>query len=61
MFRYELLLDALQRCDPVTATDESRAVEELGLKPRLVRGSARNFKVTYPEDLVLADQILRAG
>lgn len=60
MFRYRLLVDALTRCDPVTATDESRAVEELGLKPRLVRGSARNFKVTYPEDLVLAEQILRA-
>lgn len=60
MFRYRLLVDALQGCDPVTATDESRAVEALGLKPRLVRASAANFKVTYPEDLALAERILCA-
>ena len=60
MFRYQLLVDALQQCDPVAATDESRAVEHLGFRPRLVRGSARNFKVTYPEDLRLANQILQA-
>jgi 2-C-methyl-D-erythritol 4-phosphate cytidylyltransferase len=27
--------------------------------PKLVRGSAANVKITYPEDLVLAAAILR--
>jgi 2-C-methyl-D-erythritol 4-phosphate cytidylyltransferase len=60
MFRYGLLRRALQsaldRGSPVT--DEASAVEALGLAPRLVTGSLRNFKVTYPEDLELAGLIL---
>jgi 2-C-methyl-D-erythritol 4-phosphate cytidylyltransferase len=39
-------------------TDEASAVEALGLSPRLVLGSERNVKVTYPEDLALAELIL---
>ena len=60
MFRYRLLLEALRGADPDLATDEARAVEGLGLKPKLVMGDARNIKVTYPEDLALADLILRS-
>ena len=59
MFRYRLLLEALRATDPAVATDEARAIETLGLKPRLVMGSTRNIKVTYPEDLVLATLILK--
>jgi 2-C-methyl-D-erythritol 4-phosphate cytidylyltransferase len=32
----------------------------LGLQPRLVQGSARNVKVTYPADFELAEAILRS-
>jgi 2-C-methyl-D-erythritol 4-phosphate cytidylyltransferase len=60
MFRYRVLLEALRGADPAAVTDEASAIERLGLKPRLVTGSARNIKVTYPEDLVLAEQILRS-
>ena len=35
------------------------AVERLGLRPRLVEGSAANIKVTAPGDLRLAEAILR--
>lgn len=41
-------------------TDEASAVELAGLAPRLVPGSAQNFKVTYPEDFALAEAILKA-
>ena len=58
MFRYRLLLEALRTTDPAAATDEARAVEQLGLRPKLVMGDARNIKVTYPDDLDLAAQIL---
>jgi 2-C-methyl-D-erythritol 4-phosphate cytidylyltransferase len=58
MFRYRLLIEALRAADPAVATDEARAVEGLGLKPRLVMGDTRNIKVTLPEDLALAELIL---
>jgi 2-C-methyl-D-erythritol 4-phosphate cytidylyltransferase len=41
-------------------TDEASAMERLGLSPRLVAGSAQNFKVTYPADFALAEAILRS-
>jgi len=59
MFRYGHLIEALRRADPEAATDEARAIEGLGLKPRLVLGETCNLKVTYPEDLDMAELILR--
>ncbi len=58
MFRYGLLMRALEGADLAAITDEASAVEALGLSPRLVQGSERNIKVTYPEDLALAELIL---
>ena len=59
MFRAGLLADALRKArGPVT--DEASAVEQMGLKPRLVAGSRENLKVTYPEDLAIAEAILKA-
>lgn len=59
MFRLGLLQRALAQTG-VEVTDESSAIEALGLAPRLVSGSAQNFKVTYPEDFALAEAVLRA-
>jgi 2-C-methyl-D-erythritol 4-phosphate cytidylyltransferase len=56
MFRHGLLLEALGRT--ARLSDEAGAVEALGLKPKLVRGSSTNLKVTYTEDLQLAQTIL---
>jgi 2-C-methyl-D-erythritol 4-phosphate cytidylyltransferase len=58
MFRAGLLLQALQRARGLV-TDEASAVEQMGLKPRLVAGSRANIKVTWPEDLTMAETILR--
>lgn len=57
MFRYAMLRRALETTDDVT--DESSAIEALGLQPRLVEGSSRNFKVTLPQDVLLAEMYLR--
>lgn len=57
MFRYGVLKEALEKCRAVT--DESGAIEALGLRPRLVPADATNLKVTYPADLVMAALILR--
>lgn len=56
MFRTGLLAQALSLAPG--ATDEASAVEKMGLKPRLVLGSRQNLKVTYPEDVAIAEAIL---
>jgi 2-C-methyl-D-erythritol 4-phosphate cytidylyltransferase len=57
MFRIGSLLDALELAGDAV-TDESSAIEAMGLSPKLVVGSAQNFKVTYPEDFALAQAVL---
>ncbi len=57
MFRAGLLAQALQQCRAVT--DEASAVEAMGLHPKLVAGDASNFKVTYPQDLLMAELLLK--
>lgn len=59
MFRSGLLLQALHDAKR-SVTDEAQAIEQLGLRPRLVLGSRENLKVTYPEDLAIAEAILKA-
>lgn len=59
MFRYRLLVEALRAAGPAAVTDEAGAIENLGLHPKLVMGNVRNFKVTYPQDLALAELILK--
>ena len=57
MFRAGLLAQSLQRAQG-RVTDEASAVEQMGLRPRLVAGSRENLKVTYAEDLAIAEAIL---
>ena len=59
MFRYGLLCQALEQAPDVT--DEAGAVEALGLQPKLVTGSPRNFKVTLPHDVALAELFLEGS
>ena len=62
MFRLGLLRDALAAHTAsgfVGITDEASAMEAAGHQPLLVRGSAQNLKVTYPEDFALAEAILK--
>lgn len=59
MFRCGLLHDALLQAG-ANVTDEASAVEHAGYSPLLVRGSAHNLKVTYPEDFALARALLMA-
>lgn len=60
MFRVGLLTQALEQAlvDGFVVTDEASAVEHVGLRPKLVEGSADNIKVTRPEDLALAEFFL---
>lgn len=56
MFRHGTLLRAIGGAGG--ATDEASAVEALGLRPRLVPGSLRNLKVTFPGDAAIAERLL---
>ncbi|WP_322880282.1 2-C-methyl-D-erythritol 4-phosphate cytidylyltransferase [Pandoraea sputorum] len=60
MFRLGMLRHALEDALAAGAevTDEASAIERMGHAPKLVRGSLRNFKVTYPEDFALAEAFL---
>ena len=63
MYRLGLLHDALAAqaaAGFAGITDEASAVEAAGHRPLLVPGSARNVKVTYPEDFALAEAVLRS-
>jgi 2-C-methyl-D-erythritol 4-phosphate cytidylyltransferase len=58
MFRLGMLRQALEAAGG-DVTDESSAIEMMGLKPLLVEAGAQNFKVTYPEDFSMAEAVLR--
>jgi len=59
MFRCGLLIEALQKAQHAV-TDEASAMEQMGLRPRLVAGSRENIKVTFPEDFAIAEAIVAA-
>jgi 2-C-methyl-D-erythritol 4-phosphate cytidylyltransferase len=62
-FRYSLLDRIYQDIDVLDPeiTDESMLCEKLGLPVALVEGSARNIKITQPEDLALAEMLIKKG
>ncbi|PYQ54299.1 MAG: 2-C-methyl-D-erythritol 4-phosphate cytidylyltransferase [Acidobacteria bacterium] len=59
-FRRALLAEAYDRAarDEAVVTDEAMAVERLGHAVAAVPGSARNLKITTPQDLAWAEQLL---
>ncbi|MDB5775066.1 MAG: 2-C-methyl-D-erythritol 4-phosphate cytidylyltransferase [Herbaspirillum sp.] len=59
MFRYQLLVNALDQAPLQAITDDASAIEMLGLHPKLVPGSPRNFKITLPQDMLLAEHLLK--
>ena len=61
MFRYGCWSRRCARAGPPTSPTRRARSSACGLKPKLVMGEARNIKVTYPEDLALAESILRVG
>ena len=60
MFRFAMLLSAMENAieEKQAITDESSAIEFLGYKPAVFQGKRSNMKITLPEDLGMAQQIL---
>jgi 2-C-methyl-D-erythritol 4-phosphate cytidylyltransferase len=62
-FKFDLLARAYEEAfrDRVTVTDEAMAVERIREPVVALPGSARNRKLTTPEDLAWAEELLRAA
>jgi 2-C-methyl-D-erythritol 4-phosphate cytidylyltransferase len=63
MFRFTLLWQALQQAtlENKYLPDDAAAIEELGLLPMIVEGRQDNIKITYPEDLAVAEKYYQGG
>lgn len=60
IFRTSLLKQALRGAarNQVKGTDDASLLEYMGKKVYIVKGSQKNFKITFPEDLERAKQVL---
>ena len=61
LFRFHILSRALQLAADQNriVTDDSAAIESLGLSPLIVPGSTDNIKITQESDLLLAEVIMQ--
>ncbi len=59
-FRASILLPAMQQAYDSRFTDEATVVELAGYKIHLVEGEKTNLKITTPEDLLIAEALLKA-
>lgn len=57
--RKQILVDAFTLNGNADMTDESSLLEQIGVAVQLVPGTESNIKITNPEDLVLAEKIMR--
>ncbi|MGH8901127.1 MAG: 2-C-methyl-D-erythritol 4-phosphate cytidylyltransferase [Egibacteraceae bacterium] len=61
VFRWSTLEHAYLHGDLPTVTDDLGLVERDGGRVRLILGEATNLKITYPQDLAIAEGLLAAG
>jgi 2-C-methyl-D-erythritol 4-phosphate cytidylyltransferase len=63
VFELSLLMSAYEKviAENSLVTDEVSAVQAIGVPVRVVTNEQPNPKITFPEDLVLAEQLLRGA
>ncbi len=63
VFRRDLIVAAHERAERegVQVTDDAMAVERAGEPVYVLEGERNNFKITLPEDLWLAESLIREG
>lgn len=59
VFSWRTLHQVLGRVERGAATDELTLVERAGGRVRVVMGDPRNFKITYPPDVLVAEALVR--
>ncbi|MCU1268484.1 MAG: 2-C-methyl-D-erythritol 4-phosphate cytidylyltransferase [Acidobacteria bacterium] len=62
-FSYALLRRAYEEADVLDPelTDDSALVERLGHSVAIVEGNSRNIKITTPQDIVIAEAMIKEG
>lgn len=58
-FKSEILQKAYQQDYRIDFTDDAAVVERMGNKIHILPGESQNIKITYPEDLILAETLLQ--
>ena len=60
-FKKDILMEGYIKAieDGFVGTDDSSFVERLGIDVKMIMGSYENIKITTPEDLILAESILK--
>lgn len=60
-FTKDIIMEGYRKAikDGFKGTDDSSFVERLGLEVKMILGSYENIKITTPEDLIMAESILR--
>lgn len=60
-FKKEILMEGYRKAieDNFIGTDDSMLVERLGVDVKIVMGSYENMKITTPEDIIIAESILK--
>ena len=63
VFKRELIVAAHERAarEGAQVTDDATVVERLGTPVYVLEGERTNFKITVPEDLWLAETLIREG
>ena len=60
VFKREVLRKAFEKADlSESVTDDCFLVEKLGYPIAIVEGNSRNIKITHPEDLILAEALMK--
>lgn len=60
-FKREILMEGYRKAieDNFVGTDDSVLVERLGIQVKIIMGSYENIKITTPEDIIIAESILK--
>lgn len=60
-FHYQFIKDAYEKAfrEKFSATDDAQVAERLNARLCVVQGKTTNIKITYPEDLQIAEMILQ--
>lgn len=61
-FKKQIIIEAYEKAiaEAVSATDDAGLVEKLGVAVKVTEGSYENIKVTTPEDVIVAEAILKS-
>jgi 2-C-methyl-D-erythritol 4-phosphate cytidylyltransferase len=58
VFRYDIIIEAHSKVTS-DATDDASLVEQIGYKVVICPGSVENIKITTPDDLIMAESLLK--